>query len=693
MYKPKTLIPVFASCLFLITACSNSDDDNDNDKDRVTDYPGLETLGKSASNTYDGNGDGLLAGLGLSGLQTAPTFYADASSPTIAEIRRQAIHANYTALVDQSSAGGFGTLYGPVDDTVFPGTETLAFIGEGINRATLMVQIPDSFNVESPCIVAAPSSGSRGVYGAIGTGGAWGLENGCAVAYTDANKGTGAVELTQNQGYGLQLNLLDLASSSEEISFAVPTQNNANATSDEYAGIALPTQSELDNYAQDNPNRFAFKHAHSQKNIEKDWGLHTIQSVKFAFSLLNDKFDNGFNAENTMVIGASVSNGGSAVLRAVEQDTESLFDGVVVGEPNINPQTAPETFTIAMGNRDVVTNHSKPAYEYFLLAELYAGCASKAPDNTGSLFAELRGDTAARCDALVTAGLLTDGTYEEEGAEAAQKLNDAGFLLESNKILVGYSGIDLFQSLLATYANAYTRSSVVDNLCNISMAHVVAGETAPSAKANLGTLAATSNGIPRTADIFLIKDDSPAGPTIQIAATSTNSIADYNFEGALCWKDLWDNSGNALHTRLMQGIEEIKGTGDLKGTPSIIVHGRDDALIPVNHSSRPYYVLNQQKEGNKSQLRYYEIKHSQHLDTLNQLYASAAMNYVPIDYYFKEALDVMHDHLKNGSELPPSQVVQTTPPSGDLTQANLTPISADSTDLISYENKTLVVPE
>lgn len=689
MQNPMRVTTLLSSCLLVLAGCSDSDNNND----ATADYPGLETLSTPTTATFDGNGTGLLGGLGLSGLQTAPSFYADPSAPTKAELRTNAIQANYTALVDQSGAGGFGTLYGPVDDSTYPGTEHLAYIGDGINRVSLMVQIPDSFDTANPCVVAAPSSGSRGVYGAIGTGGAWGLEHNCAVAYTDANKGTGAVELTQNKGYGLELDLVDLATTEQEASFVVPVQENADTASDEFGSVSLPTQAALDTHVEDNPNRLAFKHAHSQKNIEKDWGLHTIQAVKFAFKMLNQKFDKELTAENTLVIGASVSNGGAAALRAVEQDTESLFDAVVVGEPNINPQTAPEAFTIQMGARDAISNHSKPAYEYFVLAELYAGCASKATTNTGALFAELRGDTSARCDALVAAGLLTDGTYEEEGTQAAQKLNDAGFLTESNKILVGYSGIDLFQSLLGTYGNAYTRSSVVDKLCNVSMAHVITGETTPGVKPNLATFAAVSNGIPRTSDVYLIKDDSPTGPTLQIASTSSNGNADYNMEGALCWKDLWDNVSNPLHFRLLQGIEEIKGNGNLKGLPVIIVHGRDDALIPVNHSSRPYYALNQQREGSNSNLHYYEIKHAQHLDTLNQLYASATMNYVPIDYYFKQALDLMYDHLVNNTELPPSQVVQTLAPNGPLALSDLTAISANSADLINYQGNSLVIPE
>ena len=69
-----------------------------------------------------------------------------------------------------------------------------------------------------------------------------------------------------------------------------------------------------------------------------------------------------------------------------------------------------------------------------------------------------------------------------------------------------------------------------------------------------------------------------------------------------------------LNERLEQGISEILGDGNLHGVPTIIVHGRADALIPVNHSSRPYYVLTKQVEGGTSQLHYYEVRNAQHLD-------------------------------------------------------------------------------
>lgn len=50
-------------------------------------------------------------------------------------------------------------------------------------NVTLLVQIPDNFDLSNPCIVTAPSSGSRGIYGAIATAGEWGLKHRCAVAY------------------------------------------------------------------------------------------------------------------------------------------------------------------------------------------------------------------------------------------------------------------------------------------------------------------------------------------------------------------------------------------------------------------------------------------------------------------------------------------------------------------------------
>ncbi|SHN81649.1 3-hydroxybutyrate oligomer hydrolase family protein [Bradyrhizobium erythrophlei] len=160
---------------------------------------------------YDGvTNDLLTAGLGKSGLgaATQPTF-ANPLNPTTEELRRSAIYNNYRALVDPTAGGGYGLLYGPnvkADGTVttseglIAGDEYIAFEKHagGRTRVTMMVQVPDSFSPTAACIIAAPSSGSRGVYGAIATAGEWGLKHGCAVAYTDKGTGTGADDLQNN---------------------------------------------------------------------------------------------------------------------------------------------------------------------------------------------------------------------------------------------------------------------------------------------------------------------------------------------------------------------------------------------------------------------------------------------------------------------------------------------------------------
>ncbi len=650
------------------------------------------------STEYDGVTDGLLAGLGLAGIKGAAPGYADDENPTKAELRKNTIHTNYGALVSQTD-GLFGVEYGPTDETKYAGTEYLAYVGEGINRAILMVQVPSTFNVDDPCIVAGPASGSRGVYGAIGTSGAWGLENGCAVAYTDMNKGTGAVDLTQEKGYGIQLNALDL-NTDEELTFVVPTQENVNEASNEYVGITLPTDAEVQAYIEANPNRYAFKHAYSQKNPEKDWGLHTLQAIKFAFNILNETFSEDFTTDNTMVIAASVSNGGAGVIRAAEMDSEGLIDAVVAGEPNVIPASADSAFSIKAGTNNAFSAHSKSTFEYFAIAELFGQCANKDPANAGALFAAQRGTVDARCDALVVAGLLEPGTIEELGVQSTKKLLDAGFTPESMRIATGYASLDLYQSLITTYANQFTRSSLVDNLCNVSMG-VVDGDGAPTENTSYKTLATGSNGIPRTENLNLIKDYENGTPSMeQHKATSTNGTFDYNLEGALCYWKIFNDESDELHEKLMTGLSEVKATGNLQGKPTIIVHGQSDALIVPNHSSRAYLGLNNQVEGENSNLKYYEIANAQHLDSISNLYHlyTADMSYVPIDYYFKKAADLMLQHLKGGTALPASQLVKAKAPTfvegvAVLAKSDLVDIQATPENPITFDGVNVVIPE
>src|SRR5262249_54849314 len=140
-------------------------------------------------------------------------------------------------------------------------------------RVTMMVQVPDSFDTTAGCIVAAPSSGSRGVYGAIATAGEWGLKHGCAVAYTDKGTGTGAHDLHNDTVNLIRGERADAAQAGDDSNFTAPISERDRAAFDTAT-----------------PNRFAFKHAHAEQNPEKDWGDDVLASIKFAFKMLNDKF-------------------------------------------------------------------------------------------------------------------------------------------------------------------------------------------------------------------------------------------------------------------------------------------------------------------------------------------------------------------------------------------------------------------
>ncbi|CAG0964979.1 hydroxybutyrate-dimer hydrolase [Burkholderiales bacterium] len=654
---------------------------------------------------YDGLSDDLLtAGLGRSGLQAAtPPVVADAANPTAAELRRLAIYNNYRALVDMTTNGGYGVLYGPNVDLNglassgegrVGGTEYLAYADDGSGRqnVTLMVQVPASFDKANPCIQAVVASGSRGIYGPVAVG-EWGLKRGCAVAYADKGTGNGAHDL-QNDRVTLINGVVAEASVAGK-----GAQFNAGLSAAERTAFNAAT-----------PNRYAFKHAHSQQNPEKDWGRHTLQAVELAFYVLNDQFANAnpatgqkyidFKPENTLVIAAGVSNGGSAVLQAVEADTSGLVDGLVAGEPTIQP-VANAALQVKRGGNTVATT-ARGLYDYFTLANLYQPCAALSSSVSAAPFLFLVNTARAtnRCAQLKARGLLTATTAAEQADEALQTLVAYGWEADTNLLHASHY-LFATPAVTVTYANTYGRASVRENLCGISF-----GATdATGLPIALGATAfprifGTGNGIPPTSGINLINNNAVGGPLKDDLSTSPGSgVADYNLDGAVCLRNLYTGS-DALAARLATGIGEVKRTGNLRGRPGIIVHGRSDTLVPVNHTSRPYFGANKMLEGAASKLSYVEVTNANHFDSFLSL-AGYDTRLVPLHGYVFQALNMMYAHLKSGVGLPPSQVVRTTPRGGTpgaapaITAANVPPIAAvpASGNQISFGANTVNVPD
>jgi len=487
-----------------------------------------------------------------------------------------------------------------------------------------MVQVPDSFKPAKPCIITAPSSGSRDVYGAIGTAGQWGLSHGCAVAYTDKGTGTGFYIGDDKQGYDIE-------------------------------GQRVLAQRQPRLLA---PHRIASQHAHSGHNVEKDWGKFVLQSLQFAFFILNKhhRIDPTYTRSNTLVIASSISNGGASSLKAAEQDKDGWIDAVVVAEPNIE---LPTGLALPVYDSHGLLPAPKPLLDIATYFAIYQGCASlveglsKAP-LANALTPAIRQSLGYRCLALKKLKLLQGEDIKSLALAAQEKILDYGVLPEALQLGPLSTLLQLWESVAVTYASAYGRYRAENPICGISFALSDAlGKPSQMTKAFLAKLPTISSGIPPVAGIELI-NDSADNTALRFTLANGENDEDRALQKMLCLRKAF------LSKEVQQGLGETTFSGDLHGKPTIIVHGRHDALIHVNHSSRPYLGLNRQQEGAASHLHYYEVSHGQHFDSLLGL-PSFAANYIPLHFYFDQAMEKMWDHLTRGTALPPSQVIYAQP--------------------------------
>ena len=670
--------------------------------------------------------DLLTGGLGKTGLGSAVTpAYADPLTPTAAELRRNALYANYRAILDPSVNGGYSRLYGPnidlnggdtLGEGLIPGREYIAVLDDGSGRKNVViaVQVPASFNVNAPCIVAGPSSGSRGVYGAIGSAAEWGLKRGCAVALTDAGKGMG---------------LYDPADDSvNRIDGTRATRAAAGSLSHFAANITDAVRGAFNAAF---PNRLALKQVHSQINPEKDWGTDTLASIRFAIYALNQEYGESFdstrkvarfNAGNTLVIAGSVSNGGAAVLRAAEQDSEGLIDGVVAGEPNAQPSST-SGYGVSFGGA-AVPSFGRPIIDYFTFANLFQPCAALAPaaaiaEVSFYNFMTLTGMNARatnRCAALASKGLVSGATTADQATDALAKLRAYGYTADNDTMHNAHYGLGNAPIIAAMYTTGYGRFGVADNVCGTSFAQVGAtGDVVAVTPATKMASFAIGNGTANGAPASVVYNASVGGAKSWAFAVSPSSnTADLALDAALCERALVTGTDAATGAALTAtstptltqsqavrtGINEVLLNGNLRGKPTLIVAGRSDALVAINHSERAYLAYNKLVEGAASQLSYVEVVNAQHFDSFLTL-SGWDTRFVPLHPYFVQAMNAMYAKLKNGTALPASQVVRTTVRGGTpgaapaLTAANVPPFVATpaAADAISFAGTAVSIPK
>jgi hydroxybutyrate-dimer hydrolase len=229
---------------------------------------------------------------------------------------------------------------------------------------------------------------------------------------------------------------------------------------------------------------------------------------------------------------------------------------------------------------------------------------------------------AARCSALKERGLLRATTLDAQVQEARDRIHAFGLLPDADKLLPPHASLHLWRILAPVYGSAYARASVGDHLCKTSFATAPSGSVQQWDRTAMQRAFGNGNGLPGLpADLALrprgnidIIDDAAEPPRNELQSP------DLNLDGALCWRAL--STGRAqpttrLPSAAMQraaqaGIAEVRAGGNLRGKPALILHGRKDALIAPNHSSRAYFGLNQSVEGAGSRARYIEITNGNH---------------------------------------------------------------------------------
>ena len=415
------------------------------------------------------SGDDLLtAGLGADGLRNpAPPAFADAEAPTVAELRRRALWSNWRGIADLAPGGGYGTLYGSV--AAVPGREfsALASLPGARQPQRVVAQVPDAFDRERRCLVVTVASGSRGVYGAIAVGAAWGLPRGCAVVHSDKAAGSDYFDLDAGMGFAADGRVVPAA----EAEAFRPRPGSGQG--------------------------LAYKHAHSQDNPEADWGRHTRQAAEFGLQALNRAFPEAtpFTFDNTRVIAVGISNGGGAVLRAAELEGDWL-DAVVAGEPNV-----------------YVDGHgSRALYDYASEAMLLMPCALPALGLPGGPASE------ALCNGLAAAGRLQGADLAARQQSALEVMRAAGWTDGAIRAGASSVGFDLWRAVLIGYASAYTRSAHDAHPCGYRYAAGEPGKPRPATAAERAAWWSDGSGIPPGAGVHIIEPEAGAAVGVQCLA-------------------------------------------------------------------------------------------------------------------------------------------------------------------------------
>ena len=153
----------------------------------------------------------------------------------------------------------------------------------------------------------------------------------------------------------------------------------------------------------------------------------------------------------------------------------------------------------------------------------------------------------------------------------------------------------------------------------------------PASPAERAAWWADASGIPPGAGVGLL--DSRA------------ALPDAPLPGLQCLRALW--TGDDAHARrVREGMARIRAGVPRAGLPVIVIHGRDDGLLPPAFTSDPY-VARARDAGRE--VRYWQVDNAQHFDGFLALPDYRA-RYVPLLPYVYAALDRVMAHLDDPTQ-------------------------------------------